>query len=297
MVSASRRSDILAFHTDWLLKRLREGFCEVSNPFNARTYRVSLRRQDVLCLVFWTRNPLPLLKRFSEFDRLSIPAYALMTLTGYGAPLERSSPPVETALEAFRQLSSRLGPRFTHWRYDPVILTDRVPWSEQRARFERLAGRLEGLTGRCYISFMQLYRKTVRALEAVALKHDFHYGYREAGSSVSGQPARGRPLRIGDMRDKTLELAEIVARHGMRLYACCQGELADAKHNVWPSSCIDSELVGALAGNAGLRVPPSPSRPGCGCGASKDIGTYDTCRHGCVYCYATRPGVKPRRLN
>jgi hypothetical protein len=254
LVSASRRTDIPAFYSRWFLGRLAEGFCEWVNPFNGQTHRVSLLPEDVLGIVCWTRNPAPLMASLDSLGRRGYRFAFHFTINGYPRELESHNPPVEAAVRAFRDLAGRLAPDRAWWRYDPVLLTEATPAGWHVWNFSALARALEGSTRRCYFSFASFYRKTRRNLDASGL------AWRE--------PAAQEKL------DLTGRLSAIARGHGIEMFSCCDTRLLAA--GVQKARCVEA---------AGIE--PAPTRPDCGCCRSVDIGAYDTCPFGCVYCYAT----------
>ncbi len=268
IISASRRTDVPAFHSKWFLNRVRAGYCHWIHPFTANVRRVSLRPDDVLGIVFWTRNPRPLLP---ELGALREDGYAMLfqlTITGYGPPVESHSPPVETAIAAAEQVSRRLGPGAVLWRYDPIVLSPGMPWCVHVRRFERLASRLEGITRRCTFSFVDFYGKTKRNLGRI--------------EAQTGRPF-DRPTRTEKI-DRARELAAIAGAHGMSLRSCCDDSLLG--DTVERSRCVDPAAVEEVRGAALPKLPPRPTRADCGCVRSVDVGAYDTCAFGCAYCYA-----------
>ena len=269
VISASRRTDIPAFYTPWLLNRLRAGYCEWANPFGGKVSRVSLRAEDCIALVFWTRNPAPLLPHLAALREDGYRCYVHFTLTGYPRALEPYAPPVEEALGHFRRLAEIIDPTFVLWRYDPILLGSLTPVEEHLARFAVLARALEGCTHRCLTSFVSHYGKTARNLRRLASEQQI----------VWHDPA------LAEQRALCARLRELAAEHGMSLYACCNPELIG--DGVRRAQCIDSELLQQLRPDLTVRLRAMPTRPGCGCVASTDIGAYDTCTHGCAYCYAT----------
>jgi len=123
IISASRRTDIPAFYSEWLGRRLAAGFCTVPNPFNARQIaRVSLRAEDVQAFVFWTRHARPIFPLLPTLERRGTPFYFQYTITGYGRPVERRVPPTPVAIATFRELAARLPPGAVVWRYDPILV-------------------------------------------------------------------------------------------------------------------------------------------------------------------------------
>ena len=159
IISASRRTDIPAFHAAWFLQAVREGSCRVANPFNpAQVSEISLRPEAVDALVFWTRNAAPLLPHLAELDARGYRYYFLYTLTGYPRVLEPGVPPREEALATMRRLAECLGPDRLIWRYDPIILTTITPPAYHAENFARLAATLRGATSRVKISFFDEYR-------------------------------------------------------------------------------------------------------------------------------------------
>lgn len=282
VISASRRTDIPAFYTPWLLGRLKAGFCHWVNPFGGQVYRVSLSPEDVLALVLWTRDPRPLLTRLDELDGLGFAgrSYFHVTVNGYPPALDPCVPDVRTILPALRTLVARVGPERVLWRYDPIVLSADGPLSARQhvRRFASLAAALDGLTGSCSFSFATWYAKTGRRLDAVSRAEDL---------TLLREP----PLE--DRRRLAAELCGIAAAHGIRLSACCGPELTGS--GVRLGHCVDGALVQALRPDLDLRLAAVPTRPGCGCCAATDIGAFDTCLGGCAYCYATAGQAVARR--
>jgi hypothetical protein len=268
IVSASRRTDIPAFHAPWLLSRVRAGYCHWIHPFTAKIRRVSLRPADVLGIVFWTRNPRPLLPHLETLRADGYPMQFQLTITGYGPPVESHNPPAETALAAAAEIADTLGPDAVLWRYDPIVLSHELTWASHVQRFERLARRLEGITRRCTFSFVDFYGKTKRNLGKI-------------------EAATGLPFERPDETAKAAmagELAALAGGYGMRLLSCCDDSLAG--NRVGKSRCVDPDAVSAVRGEPLPKLPFRPTRKDCGCVRSVDIGAYDTCAFGCAYCYA-----------
>ncbi|MBR5381933.1 MAG: DUF1848 domain-containing protein, partial [Oscillospiraceae bacterium] len=169
IISASRRTDIPAFYLDWFLRRLRTGFADVVNPFNRRQVsRISLRREDVDCIVFWTKDPSPMLERLD--DLAAYPFYVQASLTPYDVDVERSLPPKAEIVEAMRELSRRLGRHRVVWRYDPILLNERYTIFHHRAWFEERLEDLSPFVDRCVISYIDLYAKTRRNTQGLGLR-------------------------------------------------------------------------------------------------------------------------------
>ena len=160
IISASRRTDIPACYPLWFLNRMREGYVLVPNPRNPRQLsRISLSRNEAEGIVFWTKNPLPLLPYLDELFEFRIPLGFQFTLTPYGRDIEPNLPDKEDLMQAFCALSERLGPEKMVWRYDPVLLSH--DWTVQRhlAAFSEMARRLKGRTGRCVFTYIDWYQK------------------------------------------------------------------------------------------------------------------------------------------
>ena len=266
LISASRRTDIAAFYSKWFLHRLREGYCHSINPFGGQVKRVPLHPADVLGIVFWTRCPLPLMPHLRQLAARGYRFYFQFTITGYDRLLDTRGPEPAKAVETFRRLADEIGPPLVLWRYDPIILSDRTLVSFHLKNFSRLASKLEGFTERCSISFVSWYGKTKRNLDRAARSHGV----------VFQQPD------LDTRRPLARELGQIAAGRGMRVLSCCEDALL--QEGVGKAHCVDLEPF-RFDPAAALRS--SPTRKDCGCVESVDIGAYDTCLFGCLYCYAT----------
>lgn len=276
IISASYKTDIPAFYGRWFLNRLEAGFCRMVNPYGGQTYRVDLKHGAVDGFVFWTKNLGPFLGALDVVSGASFPFVVQYSVTGLPTALERSVPDWERAVEHMAQVRDRWGPRAAVWRYDPIVTTDGTPPSWHRETFARIAARLRGVTDEAVVSFLQPYRKTARNLDAAGLSW--------------------RDPDAGEKRALLADLAGIAADHGMALTLCTQPDL-DGVAGVTPTRCVDAERLSDVAGRP-ILARQKGNRPGCFCAESRDIGDYDTCPHGCVYCYAVaNRSVAQRRFS
>ena len=266
IVSASYRTDIPAFHTRWLLERLAEGHAEVRNPYGGAPYRVSLAARDVTGFVLWTRNLKPLLPHLREIAARA-PFTVQFTLTGYPRALEPGVIAEAAGIAQLQGLRRDWGPRAAVWRYDPILVTSLTPLDFHRETFARIALALRGSVDEVVVSFADLYRKTTRNLGAAAERHGFTW----------------RDPEPDEKRALLADLADIAAEHSMRLTLCTEPELVSSE--IAPARCIDAERLSDLAQRP-IMAREKGNRPGCLCAESRDIGAYDTCAQGCVYCYA-----------
>lgn len=265
IVSASYRTDIPAFYAEWFFERLRQGYARVKNPYSAELYTVSLRREDVDGFVFWTRHfgpMLPRLRSLLDFDR---PFTVQYTVTGYPRALEAAVVPAQTAVEQIRALSRDVHALCPVWRYDPVVLSESTPRSFHLEQFGALAAALEGAVDEVVISFVQLYDKSKRNLARTGLQ------------VIDPEAA--------EKRDLAAALAGLAREHGMSLTICSQPEYVG--EGCGEARCVDASRLAAIGGSA-VKAARKGNRPECACHESRDIGAYDTCPHGCAYCYAVR---------
>jgi hypothetical protein len=273
IVSASRRTDLPALYPEWLGARIAAGEAEVANPFRPdQVRRVDLRPAPggaMDALVFWTRDPGPVLPLLAAWERRSIRSLWLVTVTGYPEVLEPAAPPVAAVLPELRELARIVGRDRITWRYDPVLLAPGLGMDRRfhQENFRRLAGQLASLVGRCVVSVFDDYTKTRRRMKA---------------ANATPEDRAGAVALLA-------ELATVAAEHRLPLQSCAE-EATPA--GIAAGACIDGELLRQLWG---LDLPHGTD-PGqrryCRCAPSVDIGAYDTCVHGCLYCYATG---SPRR--
>lgn len=265
IVSASRRTDIPAFYSEWLMNRLREGYVLVPNPrVPSRFSRVTLNPQVVDCMVFWTKNPAPMLPKLDEISAMGYPFYFQFTLTPYGRDMEQNLPPKSTLIRTFQKLSCMLGPERTVWRYDPVILTDQMDVGYHLRCFKQMAAALEGYTHRCIFSFLDFYPKVRGPMRNMGAKE----------------------IQKSDMLRIAEGFSDIAQEHRLQLFTCCE-PVDLSPYGIDHASCIDAAMIEAILGCSVRSRKAAGQRPGCGCIESVEIGAYDCCPHGCKYCYAT----------
>ncbi len=272
IISASRRTDIPAFYSKWFMERIRTGYCTVPNPFNAQQIsQISLAPADVDVIVFWTRNPRPLMPWLTELDENGYRYIFLYTLLDYPRWLETHTPSNDTAISSFIELSDRIGPDRVVWRYDPLVFASSLDFDFHRRTFERLAAALEGYTHRVKISIMDDYVKARRRL-----------------AKANSESFLSREFLADDDGFATLmrDMAETAGRHGLELQSCAE-TLDLQPYGIRPGKCMDDDLLNELFA-LDLPYTKDPSqRSNCLCTVSRDIGMYNSCLFGCQYCYAT----------
>lgn len=284
IISASRRTDIPAFYGEWFRNRLQAGWCDVHNPYSGQSYRVSLAPRDVLGWVFWSRNYAPFLDTLHTLHAEGQRFLCHFTINGLPRALEAHTPSSARAVETAHVLSSVFGVDVVQWRYDPILLTSITPPEWHLRNFAALASRMAGATRRCLFSFPEMYQKAKRNLAALETTGGF----------------RTWSIEAGDFQPETLaqlshEIASMARRNGMQMYSCCGPEWVDEDGLILPAQCVDWPLLRSLIPDAqDIEVPQKPTRKGCNCFKSIDIGRYHTCTHGCAYCYAVDSPEKAR---
>ncbi len=267
IISVSRRTDVPAFYSEWFMRRIHEGFAGVVSPYGGKRYAVSLKPEDVTCFVFWSKDFAPFLRRLDALDRLGYTFYFNYTLTALPAVFENNVDK-DAAFKSLTYLSDRYSPGHINWRFDPIILSSITDSAFYLDAFERLAARLAGRVERCYFSFVTEYGK---------VKRNFLQLRTHTGITIPDV----HPDQKIALADRLAALAE---RHGIRMYSCCGDYLLSDR--IHKAHCIDGAVIEQLFCPQGLDYHTKPTRKECGCTESIDIGTYDTCPHGCVYCYA-----------
>lgn len=269
IVSASYKTDIPTFYGDWFMNRLRAGFCYTVNPYGRQVYRVDLDRSAVDGVVFWTKNVGPFLKYLPEVKERGFPFILHYTINAYPRELETSVVDWRRSVEHAHRLRESFGPKVVVWRYDTILLSTFTPPPFHVENFTRLADALAGATDEVVVSFAQVYRKTKRNLEAAAT---------QAGFAWSDPSDDAKRLLLS-------KLVDAATHRGIRVAVCSQ------KTYVVPGAtearCVDADRLREISGRA-FRAKLKGNRPECGCFESRDIGEYDTCPHGCVYCYAVQ---------
>ncbi|WP_312282774.1 DUF1848 domain-containing protein [Pseudescherichia sp.] len=270
IISASRRTDIPAFYSEWFMNRIRAGFLLTRNPFNYNQIsRASLLPEDVDAIVFWTRNPTKLLPYIDELMHRGYRFYFQFTITGYPRSLDTKTLNPHKALNVFKQLAGKIGQDRVIWRYDPILFSNLLPFKEHIRLFSKLARELEGHTERVVISFADFYLKTEKNLKTI-------------DSFIYSDIIQNQELCLL-LAEK---LAAIAYQHGLSIFSCAE-DIDLAQKGVQHGKCIDESLINKLFGLQLVGSKDTGQREACGCVKSIDIGVYNTCLHGCKYCYAT----------
>lgn len=263
VLSVSRRTDIPNYYSEWFYNRIKDGYLYARNPMNAhQVSKIQLSSEVVDCIVFWTKNPEPMFSRLEDLDAYKY--YFQFTLTGFGNDIERNIPhKKEHMIPIFQKLAEKIGREKVIWRYDPIFFTDRYTPEYHLKAFEQIAGALNGYTSKCVVSFVDIYAKNKKNMSAV--------------NSFS--------LPEKDLVTFAAQIAVIAKNHGIKTASCAEVidlSACGIEHNC----CIDRELIQQIIGYKIKADKDKNQRKKCGCMESIDIGTYNTCKNGCAYCYA-----------
>lgn len=305
IISASRSTDIPAFFARWFMNRLAKGHCAWYNPFNRQKMYISFKKCKVI--VFWTKNPKPILPYLHELDERGIHYYFQVTLNDYEKEkLEPNVPSVDERVETFRRLSDMIGKEKVIWRFDPLIITPDITPRDLLTRIWNVGNKLKGYTDKLVFSFVDIkaYRKVQNNLvRETPFFTNENVWDAEASHVQRLEIVRGlqKMREAWHIRGWDVEMATCaedidLEAHGIGHNRCIDGELmkrifSDDEELVyylhtlkWPERDIFGQLPPLL--DKSKDVKDSGQRKACGCMVSKDIGMYNTCRHFCVYCYA-----------
>lgn len=294
IISASRATDIPAFYGKWFTEQFERGYLWRKQPYTGKYAAIDLSKVEFI--VFWTKNPQPFLKYLSFFDKGKIDYYFLFTLNDYEKEhLEPGLPLLGQRIETFRKLAKLIGKERVIWRFDPILRTE--PQSPVWERIQSIARRLEGFTEKFIFSFLQLheYKKVQRNFA-----NRLHWNAQQQECLIFSKPEKQALVE---------RLKVIAATHNMQVYACADPAYQKC-WNIPESACVDGALIQSLTPDKprlqhflstgevkyeapllfGQQLSPNlkdkNQRSRCNCIYSQDIGRYNTCKHGCVYCYA-----------
>jgi DNA repair photolyase len=291
IISASRATDIPAFYSDWFFRRLKEGYVKWKNPFNRASLYVSF--QNTRLIVFWSKNYKPIVKHLDYLNDKGIHYYFQFTLNDYDAEqLEPRVPTAQTRIDTFIELSEKAGKEKVIWRFDPLLLTDKIGVDELLRKVEGIGNQLKNYTDKLVFSFadIKIYRKVQNNLRNSAIP------YHEFNEQTMNEFAAG---------------LQSLNRNWRFELATCAEQIPLEQYGIEHNKCIDDDLMiklfphdNALMDFLGVKTtPPDMFNPNgsiekkrknkdngqrqfCGCIVSKDIGEYNTCPHLCEYCYA-----------
>ena len=269
IISASRRTDIPNYYSDWFFNRIKEGFLYVRNPMNQHQIsNIQLTPDVVDCIVFWTKNPKNMIARLGELK--GFPYYFQFTLTGYGRDVEPNLPSKRDELiSTFMELSKMIGRDKVIWRYDPILINDKYTFEYHLAAFKEIAEKLNKYTEKVVISFIDFYTKTRRNTKHLNIKR----------------------INSDEMRSIAKNFSIIAHDNNLEIETCAE-EINLEELNIQHGKCIDDKLIKRIIGCNLLINKDGNQRFECGCVQSIDIGTYNTCRNGCCYCYANFNDIK-----
>lgn len=260
IISASYKDDTPAFFSEEFFADYRKGYRTLTSKYGPM--RVSLKPEDTLCFVFWTKNPSD--HFIQNMASLRSPFYIQWTITPYDNDIETNLPPKDVVVERFKHVS-RLTDGHVVWRYDPIIASPTLTPEYHAAKFEELAAKLEGYSHTCVISFMDEYGKISREC-------------RETGM---------RAPTLQEIHRISSAIAQSAARHGFRVQTCAEAKYNLSQFGIHEGACIDADYI---ENTLGVAVPETVKHPGsfrrCLCVLNTDIGSYHRCLHGCKYCYA-----------
>lgn len=271
IISASRRTDIPAFYSDWFFDRLKKGYADWVNPYSQKVQHVSF--ENAKFIVFWTKNAYPLTDKLESLDNLGVDWYLHFTINDYPKDIEPNVPPLMKRIETLRNISNKYGKDKVIWRFDPLFVIDGV--IEVDGLVDRVCGifdRISGLTDKLVISFADINR------------------YRKVMVNLCGTGVR--ELSSYEQFEFSEKLMERIGAKGEFEVSTCSESVDLSAYGISRNSCIDGNLISEITRYDAFSRDVLKYGKDCGqrdcclCTVAKDIGSYNTCAHGCKYCYA-----------
>ncbi len=260
ILNTGLRTDIPGFFSEWFYNRIDEGFVYVRNPYaKNQIYSYRLDPELIDCIIFTTKNPRPMFRNLEKIDKFN--QYWHITITPYGKEIEPNVPPVDEVIDSFKFLSERLGKEKVTLRYDPIFISEKYSIEKHIESFDYILDSLSDYTTEAIISFIDLYEKTKRNFPNAK------------------EVTQDERLKIGE------EFAKIGEKYNIKVKTCAEGTELE-RFGIDSSGCMTKEVI-EKAINKNLDIPKQKARNGeCYCLLNNDIGEYNTCNHGCLYCYA-----------
>ena len=273
IISASRRTDIPAFYSDWFFNRIKERYVLVPNPYNSKMIsRISLDPAVVDCIVFWSKNPAPMLEKLDQLKDYNY--YFQFTLNPYGPDIENHLPAISKRIDTFKRLSDRIGKEKVIWRYDPVLTNETYTPGFHKKKFAEIAYELKEHTEKCMLGFIDHYQHIRTAVSQFNIQS----------------------LLKADIEEMAVSFKKTVDTCSIQLDTCTVK--VDLTHLGIPGGlCIDNQLVERITGYPISVRKDKNQRDICRCAESIDIGTYESCLNGCIYCYAIKGNYNTVKYN
>lgn len=258
ILNVSGRCDIVAFYSDWFMRRYREGYVDVRNPFNPKLIsRISFENVDLI--LFCTKNPIPILNKIKEIDK---PILFHVTITPYKEDIEPNVKDKSKIIGAVKVLSNILGKDRLTIRYDPIFLNDKYTLDYHVKAFDRLCSLLDGYVSKILISFIDDY-KNVRK---------------------NGDVLKCQEFKENDYKVIVESFSKIAKEHGMVVHTCFEDRNL-VEYGFVKDECLSHELAFKLTGKT-YKSWTARKEKKCNCVQMVDIGVYNSCKHFCKYCYA-----------
>jgi hypothetical protein len=262
IISASRRTDIPAYYSDWFLNRIHERYVCVRNPMNIhQVSKINLNPDIVDCIVFWSKNPKPMLDKLQCLKEYAY--YFQFTLNPYDRDIETNIPDKNEILDTFKELSDIIGPQKVIWRYDPILLNEKYTIQYHIDKFYQFAGELKGHTEKATFSFIDFYKQIKENIKFAGM----------------GEITYEEKSIIAD------NFSKIAKENSLHIDTCAE-DIDLSKYDITHARCIDDKLIAKIIGYNFLAKKDKNQRLECGCVGSIDIGEYNSCSNGCIYCYA-----------
>ncbi len=261
IINTGNRTDIPAYFSQWFYNRIKERYVLTRNPYYENQiikYDLTPELVDIIC--FCTKNPEPMLSRLEEISMFK--QFWFVTITPYGRKIEPNVPDKFLVINSLKTLSDRYGINSVVWRYDPIFLNEKYTVKTHIDTFEKMAKELCGYVNKCVLSFIDLYVKTKKNFNGV------------------------KEVEKNEQETLVKEFVKVGKKYNIKIVTCCEnGDLE--KFDVDVSGCMTKSVLEKAIGHT-LDIPKSikNSREGCQCLLGNDIGMYNTCGHGCLYCYA-----------
>jgi len=274
IISASRRTDIPAFYSEWFFNRIKDGYVLVPNPYNPKMIsKVNLDPSIVDCIVFWTKNPTPMIEKLDSLRDYKY--YFQFTLNPYGKDIENHLPSIQNRIEIFKQLSDRIGKNKVIWRYDPILTNEKYHVSYHKEIFAEIAYGLKDHTERCMLGFIDHYQHIRNEVRKFNIQ----------------------PLEQHDIEEMAISFKQTMDQYpSVELDTCTKK--VDLTHLGIPSGlCVDKKLIENIIGYPISAKKDKNQRHICNCIESIDIGTYESCLNGCIYCYAIKGNYNTAEFN